>query len=109
VGNGVTAIVLNYSDPSTKGRWATVSWAWPVDNKGETYYERIALTSSLFTSGPDADVSPSGGMHGFLVGLVNLLNGGHEDPATMALYKGADATLRAEAAMLVQTAIARRK
>ena len=41
VGSGVTALLLNYSDPATQARWATVSWAWPVDNKGQTYYERV--------------------------------------------------------------------
>jgi hypothetical protein len=108
VGNGVTALLLNYSDPGTKARWATVSWAWPVDNKGKTYYERVALTSSLFTSGGDADVSPSGGLHGLLVGFLNLLNGSHDDPKLDALYKNADATLRAEAEALVSYAVKHR-
>src|SRR4029077_17099426 len=87
IGNGVTALLLNYSDPATQARWSTVSWAWPIDNKGQTYYERIALTSSLFTSGADADVSPSGGIQGFFVGFLNLLNGSHDDPSLDKLYK----------------------
>jgi hypothetical protein len=105
VGNGVTALLLNYDDPSTKARWATVSWAWPVDNKGGTYYERIALTSSLFTSGGDADVSPSGGLDGFLVGVFNLLNGSHDDPKLASLYKNADAALKSVAASLITFAV----
>lgn len=105
IGNGVTALLMNYSDPATQARWATVSWAWPVDNKGETYYERIALTSSLYTSGADADVSPSGGLHGFFINLLNLLSGSHDDPHTDTLYKNADSTLRAQAVALVDQAV----
>jgi exosortase/archaeosortase family protein len=105
IGNGVTALLLNYSDPGTQARWATVSWAWPVDNGGKTFYERVALTSSLFTSGADSDLSPSGGLHGFLVGFLNLLNGSHDDPKLDSVYKNADATLRAEAEALVNFAV----
>lgn len=105
IGSGVTALLLNYADPASNARWATVSWAWPVENKGQTYYERIALTSSLFTSGADADISPSGGLHGLLVGFLNLLNGSHDDPKTDALFKNADATLRADAETLVKFAV----
>jgi exosortase/archaeosortase family protein len=105
VGNGVTALLLNYDDPSTKARWATVSWAWPVDYRGTTYYERVALTSNLLLSGADADVSPSGGFNGFFVGVLNLLNGSHDDPKLDALYKNADAALRADAGSLISYAV----
>ncbi|MBJ7608222.1 MAG: exosortase/archaeosortase family protein [Candidatus Dormibacteraeota bacterium] len=106
VGNGVTALLLNYTDPATQASWATVSWAWPVENKGTTYYERVALTSSLFTAG-DADVSPNAGLHGMVVGFLNLLNGSHDDPKTNALYKNADTSLQGEAADLVRFAVNR--
>ena len=105
VGNGVTALLLNYDDPATKARWATVSWAWPVDNKGATYYERVALTSSLLVSGPDADVSPSGGVNGFFVNVLNLLNGSHDDPKLATLYKNADGALKSAAASLISFAV----
>ena len=105
VGNSVTALLLNYRDPATQARWATVSWAWPVNDRGDTYYERIALTSSLFASGADADVSPSGGMQGFLLGVVNAFSGAHSDPKLDSLYKNVDAVLRSEAGALVDFAI----
>ncbi len=107
VSDGVTGLLLNYTDPASQARWATVSWAWPVENKGTTYYERIALTSSLFTSGADSDVSPSGGIHCAIVGFLNLLNGSHDDPKTQELYKNADSTLRETAAGLVSFAVHR--
>ena len=105
IGSGVTALLLNYTDPGTKARWATVSWAWPVDVKGKTYYERIALTSSLFNTGGDADISPSGGLQSILVGFLNMLNGSHDDPKTDALYQKADNSLTAEAEALVKFAV----
>jgi hypothetical protein len=40
-----------------------------------------------------------------LVGFLNLLNGSHDDPKTDALFKNADATLRAEAETLVKFAV----
>jgi exosortase/archaeosortase family protein len=109
VGSGVTALLLNYAAPGTPPqRWATVSWAWPVDYKGQTFFERVTLTSSLTTGGADADVSPSGGFQGLLVSFLNLLNGSHDDPKLDAMYKNADAVLRADAAALVSHAVSHR-
>jgi exosortase/archaeosortase family protein len=109
VGDGVTALLLNYSAPGNPPqRWATVSWAWPVDYNGQTYFERVTLTSSLTTGGADADVSPSGGFQGMLVSFLNLLNGSHDDPKLDAKYKNADALLRADATALVSHAVSHR-
>lgn len=109
VGDGVTALLLNYAAPGNPPqRWATVSWAWPVDYKGQTYFERVTLTSSLTNGGADADVSPSGGFQGMLVSFLNLLNGSHDDPKLDAKYKNADALLRADAAALVSHAVSHR-
>ncbi|MBJ7595838.1 MAG: exosortase/archaeosortase family protein [Candidatus Dormibacteraeota bacterium] len=109
IGSGVTALLLNYQAPGNPPqRWASVSWAWPVDYKGQTYYERVTLTSSLTTGGADADVSPSGGFQGMLVSFLNLLNGSHDDPKLDAKYKSADALLRADAAALVSHAVKHR-
>ena len=106
VGNGVTALLLNYAAPGNPPqRWASVSWAWPVDYKGQTYFERVTLTSSLTNGGSDSDVSPSGGLQGMLVSFLNLLNGSHDDPTLDAKYKNADAVLRADAAALVSHAV----
>jgi exosortase/archaeosortase family protein len=105
LGGGVTGLLLNYTDPATKARWATVSWAWPVQFKGTTYYERIALTSSLFagtaTTGPD--VQPNGdGLRGIFLDLVNTVTGGaKQDPAVDKLYTKADDSLETVAAALV--------
>ncbi len=109
IGNGVTALLLNYAAPGTPPqRWASVSWAWPVDYKGQTYFERVTLTSSLTNGGADADVSPSGGFQGMLVSFLNLLNGSHNDPKLDAKYKNADTVLRADAEALVSHAVTHR-
>ncbi len=109
VGNGVTALLLNYAAPGNPPqRWASISWAWPVDYQGQTYFERVTLTSSLTNGGADSDVSPSGGLQGLLVSFLNLLNGSHDDPKLDAQYKNADAVLRADAAALVSHAVSHR-
>ena len=105
VGNGVTALLLNYADSRAHQRWATVSWAWPVNNNGKPFYERVALTSNLFVGGGDADVQPSGGFHDFLISLLNMMNGGYSDPHADTAYQNADADLRAEAQLLVGKAV----
>ena len=109
IGNGVTALLLNYAAPGNPPqRWATVSWAWPVDYNSDTYFERVTLTSSLTNGGADSDVSPSGGLQGLLVNFLNLLNGSHDDPKLDAQYKSADAVLRADAGALVSHAVTHR-
>jgi exosortase/archaeosortase family protein len=105
LGNGVTGLLLNYDDPSTKSRWATVSWAWPVQYKGSTYFERIALTSSLFTGSATAgpDVQPNGdGLRGMFLDLVNTFTGGgNQDASLDAVYGKADVNLESVATSLV--------
>jgi exosortase len=104
LGSGVTGLLLNYSDPAGKARWATVSWAWPIDKDGKTYYERIVLTSNLDARG-DADISPSGGIHDFFLSLVNMVEGSKNDPKATAAYGSADQVLRAQAGALVVQAV----
>ena len=105
LGNGVTGLLLNYADPATKARWSTVSWAWPVLYKGATYYERIALTSSLFagTSSGGPDVQPSGdGLRGIFLDLVNTVTGGGKQDASVdAVFSKADTNLEDVATSLV--------
>jgi len=105
LGNGVTGLMLNYSDPKLNARWATVSWAWPVNRNGQTYYERIVLTSNLDARGPDADISPSGGLHDFFLSLVNMVEGGKNDAKATAAYRNADQVLQAQANLLVARAV----
>lgn len=105
LGSGVTGLLLNYSDPKIKARWATVSWAWPINKDGQTYYERIVLTSSLDAHGPDSDVSPSGGLHDFFLSLVNMVEGGKNDAKATAAYRDADRVLQAQAGLLVARAV----
>lgn len=109
LGSGVTGLLLNYSDPGTKARWATVSWAWPVQYKGTTYYERIALTSSLYTGAASGgpDVQPSGdGLRGVFLDLVNTFTGGEkQDPAVEAVFHHADLNLESVATALVSGTI----
>lgn len=105
LGSGVTGLLLNYSDPKSHARWATVSWAWPINRDGSTYYERIVLTSSLDAHGPDADISPSGGLHDFFLSLLNMLQGGHNDAKATAAYHDADRVLQVQANLLVTQAV----
>ncbi|HEV7679651.1 MAG TPA: exosortase/archaeosortase family protein [Candidatus Dormibacteraeota bacterium] len=104
LGSGVTGLLLNYSDPASRARWATVSWAWPITKDGRAYYERIVLTSNLDARG-DADVSPSGGVHDFFLSLANMIQGSRNDPKAAAAYHSADQVLRAQANLLVGQAI----
>ncbi|HXA29203.1 MAG TPA: exosortase/archaeosortase family protein [Candidatus Angelobacter sp.] len=104
LGDGVTGLLLNYSDPASRARWATVSWAWPINKDGKAYYERIVLTSNLDARG-DADVSPSGGVHDFFLSLVNMVEGSKNDAKATAAYGSADQVLRAQAGALVAQAV----
>lgn len=63
LGHGVTAVLLDYDDPASGKRWATVSWAWPVREGSGMRYERIALTSDLLRGSAVPPVaSPSDGL-----------------------------------------------
>ncbi len=97
LGHGVTALLLNYSDPSVQGRWATVSWTWPVRVGGAISYERIELTSPLVT-GPRAapNLQPAGGpVQNMVLDVENFFNNVPPPAQTpqSRLYQGADAAL----------------
>lgn len=105
LGNGVYGLLLNYSDPATHTRWATVSWAWPVVNKGDTYYERIALTASPLQRSPlDApSFQPSGGFQDIFLDLLNGVAGGRYDASAAQMYGNVDTALRGDAIALVRS------
>jgi exosortase/archaeosortase family protein len=106
LGSGVVGLLLNYSDSSTHAKWTTVSWAWPIRYQGETYYERVALTSDLAPgTGATPDFQPADGLHTFIVDLLNRTSGGTDDPTVRDLYKAADAKLQAAAAELVTSSV----
>jgi hypothetical protein len=106
LGSGVTGLLLNYEDPSTKGnalgtsapsvktRWATVSWAWPVRFNGETYYERVTLTSPLRPDQSAApDLRPSSGPRAIVLDFLNALGNGDAHAADETAYRSADGAL----------------
>jgi exosortase/archaeosortase family protein len=103
LGHGVTGLLLNYSDPATKARWATVSWAWPVYYKNTTYYERIALTSNLYggpSTGPD--VRPDNGLRSIFLDVVNTITGGgKQNSPGEAEFTKADTNLESVGGLLV--------
>jgi exosortase/archaeosortase family protein len=109
LGSGVYGLMLNYADPSTNTKWATVSWAWPVAYKGDTYYERIALTSSPIqgTASTAPSFQPAGGLQDILLDLLNGVSGGRNDPTAAPLYHTIDNALRSEAQTLVGHAVQR--
>jgi hypothetical protein len=108
LGGGVFGLLLNYADPVTSTRWSTVSLAWPVTHNGNPYYERIALTSSPLQApaSPAPGFQPAGGVQDIFLGLLNGVSGGRNDPAAAAFYSNVDTSLRAEAQVLVQRAVA---
>ena len=102
LGHGVTGLLLNYYDPSTKSRWASVSWAWPIVYNGQTNYQRIELTSSPFAVADEhATAQVTDGLRGFFLDLVNGLTGNVGDNKSLGLYKNADASLQTAASTLV--------
>lgn len=84
LGHGVTAELLNYDDPASGKRWATVSWAWPVREGPGMRYERIALTSDLLRGSAGAPLAaPGHGLTGSILGLTSPVldaHGGTSDP-----------------------------
>ncbi|HWW10647.1 MAG TPA: exosortase/archaeosortase family protein, partial [Candidatus Acidoferrales bacterium] len=110
LGGGVYGLLLNYSDPATNTKWGTVSWAWPVTYKGDTYYERIALTSSPIQGSAAASApsfQPQGGIQDIFLDLLNGVSGGHNDPAAAPLFRTVDNALQSEAQVLVHRAVQR--
>jgi exosortase/archaeosortase family protein len=105
LGSGVVGLLLNYSDPTTKAHWSTVSWAWPVLRDGQTFYERVALTADL-SPGQEADFRPDGNpLHSFVIDLLNRTSGSAEDPSVNTMYASADAKLEGLAGRLVVTSV----
>jgi len=108
LGNGVTGLLLNYADSQTKGRWATVSWAWPVRYKGSTYFERISITSALqpgSTAAPDA--RPGDGLRSTVITVWNGLGSSKFNSVPEKQYLGTDAQLQAQASRLVESTLRR--
>ena len=107
LGNGVFGLLLNYSDPATNTKWGTVSWAWPVQYKGDTYYERVTLTSSPLQGAPANAPSfqPVGGLQDIFLDLLNGVSGGHNDTSAAPLYKNVDTALEGDATVLVGHAV----
>ncbi|MGI8609817.1 MAG: archaeosortase/exosortase family protein [Candidatus Dormibacteria bacterium] len=102
LGNGVTGLLLNYRDPRSGARWATVSWAWPVRFQGQTYYERTALTSDLIVNQRQApDLRPGDGLRGAVLGIWNTVGGSRFASAPPPAYSPADKNLQAVAVSLV--------
>jgi hypothetical protein len=113
LGHGVTGVLLNYSDPASHGRWATLSWTWPVRLGGTTAYERIELTSDLVSgSNKMPDLRPaSAPIESLVLGVENFFGAsstrvGETSPR---LYRGADAALASFGVAFVGTTIAPEK
>lgn len=106
VGHGVTALLINYSDPETKANWATVSWAWPVVQADQqTTYERITLTADLNRDGSKApDPTPTSGVRGVVLSILNSFGGGAPAGADKA-YRTADHALEGLATALVASTV----
>ena len=105
LGHGVTALLLNYSDPTTNGQWATLTWTWPVRAAGTTAYERIELTSPLVTgSFEPPNLQPAGGpVQNMVVAVENFFNGAPSPAHNLGRrrYQGADAALTSFGAQFV--------
>jgi exosortase/archaeosortase family protein len=106
VGHGVTALLLNYSDPDTKAEWATVSWAWPVVHDRQTSYERITLTADLNRNSGRAapNPEPSTGMRGVVLSILNSFGGGPSS-GSEAVFHAADLALEGVANSIVSTTV----
>jgi exosortase/archaeosortase family protein len=106
VGHGVTALLLNYSDPETKAEWATVSWAWPVLYDQQTSYERITLTADLHRNGATAapNPEPTTGVRGAVLSILNSF-GGAPASGSDAAFHTADRALEGVANSLVSATL----
>jgi exosortase/archaeosortase family protein len=108
VGEGVTALLLNYTDSTTHRRWATVSWAWPIRYKNSTYYERVALTSDLNRKDAQApDFRPGDGFRSAVIDLWNGLEGQKTDAKVDHDFASADTYLKELAGKLVGDTVRR--
>lgn len=104
IGHGVVALLINYSDPQTKDRWVSVSWAWPVLYHDQTSYERITLTADLARDGAHRapDPQPSTGVRGVVLNLINSFGAG-SSRATDSMYGSADHALQGVATAMVDS------
>jgi exosortase/archaeosortase family protein len=108
LGSGVTGLLLNYRDPRSGARWATVSWAWPVRYQGQTYYERTALTSDLVVNQRQTpDLRPGDGLRGAVIGIWNTVGGSRFSSVPTPAYRAADENLRGIASSLVVRTVSR--
>ncbi|MFN2582103.1 MAG: DUF4328 domain-containing protein [Candidatus Dormibacteria bacterium] len=107
LGNGVYGLLLNYTDPATNTKWGTVSWAWPVEYKNDTYYERVTPTSSPLQGAPSNAPSfqPQGGLQDVFLDLLNGVSGGHNDPSAAPQYRNVDSALEGTSTALVSHAV----
>ena len=108
LGNGVTGLLLNYSDAQTHSRWATVSWAWPVHFQKETYFERVAVTSALVAgSSATPNFRPGDGLRSTMLAAWNGLGSSKFNAVPEKAFVATDARLQADAARLVTSALKR--
>ncbi|MGC1184726.1 MAG: archaeosortase/exosortase family protein [Candidatus Dormiibacterota bacterium] len=111
--HGVTAVLLNYSDPASHGRWATLSWTWPVRLGGTTAYERIELTADLMPgSAKVPDLRPvSAPIESLVLGVENFFGaaGSRTRDQIAAQYRGADAALASFGVAFVGATVAPRR
>jgi exosortase/archaeosortase family protein len=105
VGHGVTALLINYSDPETRAEWSTVSWAWPVQRGQETTYERITLTADLHRDGGNVapNPEPSSGVRGVVLSILNSF--GARPSAPDAAFTAANRALEGVATSVVASTI----
>jgi exosortase/archaeosortase family protein len=108
LGHGVTALVLNYSDPATKSQWATVSWAWPVKYQGQTNFERVALTSSLTGGAIAAPEQQAGdGLRSLVISIWNAFGDPRYNSVPQSNFASTDRRLQVLAERLVADTVRR--
>lgn len=107
LGGGMYGLLINYRDPASNDRWATVSWAWPVAYKHTTYYERINLSADpvLPVLADAPRLRPHTGLEDIFVSLLNSVGGAHNDPATQPQYSRIDTALEQQAQSMVDWAV----
>ncbi|MBV8528523.1 MAG: exosortase/archaeosortase family protein [Candidatus Dormibacteraeota bacterium] len=107
LGGGVYGLLINYRDPASNAKWTTVSWAWPVEYKHTTYYERIDLSAApvLPALADSPSFQPHAGLQDMFVSLLNGVGGAHNDPAAQPQYRRVDAALEQQAQSMVDWAV----
>jgi len=106
LGSGVYGLVLNYYDPRANARWGGVAWTWPVVVHGDTYYERVLLTSAkVARTGTVTGFTPAGGIQDVFLAVLNRASGGRMDPTIEHAYQNVDLELESAAQALVRHAL----